>query len=477
MYIISNAIKNLVRNKGRNILIAAVTLVIIISAVVTLTINNASSIIIDEARLDIASRVDISVDLFTHGRDGRQTVDLFTHGRDGRQTLTIDQYVSFADSDYLRHTTFQAEMQAWFGNFYAVGDFEMGMTPPPDPSMVHSPVGKLIGHSEPNNISGFGTYRNFVAGRMFEAMNEAIITEELAVLNGLSVGDTIYVESAFQAGKRFELEVVGIFSHVADEMEEWQSSIWEMMGFSLPMMISQNEIFVSFETLMAAGWETADGLDMRLEYYLRNPDDLPRFEAEVRAKGLPDVFGVTINQAALDRVTGPLDSMRSAAMTFTIVILILGAIVLVLVSYLAIRERKYEVGVLRAMGMERGKIAFGIFSEAIIITALCLVLGLGVGAAISQPMADTLLAGEVEAQIESVAASDEGGRVLMAGGQVQTDDPASGYRAISEIEVAVGMDVIVQIILIALALAAISSVIGIIRITQYEPLKILRERN
>jgi len=243
------------------------------------------------------------------------------------------------------------------------------------------------------------------------------------------------------------------------------------------MMISQNEIFTSFETLMAAGWETADGLDMRLEYYLRNPDDLARFEAEVRAKGLPDVFGVTINQAALDRVTGPLDSMRSAAMTFTIVILFLGAIVLVLVSYLAIRERKYEVGVLRAMGMERGKIAFGIFSEAIIITALCLVLGLGVGAAISQPMADTLLAGEVEAQIESVAASDEGGRVLMAGGQVQTDDPASGYRAISEIEVAVGMDVIMQIILIALALAAISSVIGIIRITQYEPLKILRERN
>ena len=41
MYIISNAIKNLIRNKGRNILIAAVTLAIIVSAVVTLTINNA----------------------------------------------------------------------------------------------------------------------------------------------------------------------------------------------------------------------------------------------------------------------------------------------------------------------------------------------------------------------------------------------------------------------------------------------------
>jgi len=464
MYIINNAIKNLIRNKGRNTLIAVVTLAIIISAVVTLTINNASSIIIDEARLDIASRVDISVDLFTHGRYGMQTI-------------TIEQYVSFADSAYLRHTIFQAEMQAWFGNFYAVGDYELGTAPPPDPSMVHSPVGKLTGHSEPENISGFGTYRHLVAGRMFESINEAIITEELATLNNLQIGDILHIESAFQYGKRFDLEVVGIFLHEVDPMEEFQASIWSMMGFSLPMMISQNEIFTSFETLMAAGWETADGLDMRLEYYLRNPNYLARFEAEVRAKGLPDVFGVTINQAALDRVTGPLSSLRNAATTFTIVILILGAIVLVLVSYLAIRERKYEIGVLRAMGMERGKIAAGILSEAIAITAICLAIGLGTGAAIAQPMADRLLAGEVEAAAEVASDTGEGGRVLMAGGQVQTDDPAAGYRPISDIEVAVGINVIIQIILVALALAAVSGIIGIIRITQYEPLKILRERN
>jgi len=188
MYIISNAMKNLIRNKGRNILIAAVTLVIIVSAVVTLTINNASSIIIDEARLDIASKVDIRVDLFTHGRDGRQTI-------------TIDQYISFADSNYLRHTIYQAEMQAWFGNFYAIGDFEMGMGAPQDPSMPHAPVGNLIGTSEPENLEGFGTFRHIVEGRMFSEDNECIISDELAELNGLSVGDVIYLESAFQAGK------------------------------------------------------------------------------------------------------------------------------------------------------------------------------------------------------------------------------------------------------------------------------------
>jgi putative ABC transport system permease protein len=456
--------KNLIRNKGRNILIAAVTLVIIISAVVSLTINNASSIIIDEAKLDIASKVDIRVDLFAHGRDGRQTI-------------TIDQYISFADSDYLRHTIYQAEMQAWFGNFYAIGDYEMGMGVPPDPSMPHAPVGNLIGTSEPENLEGFGTFRHIVEGQIFSDINECIISDELAALNGLSVGDVIYLESAFQIGKNITLEIVGIYSQEVDEMAAWQQGVWEMMGFSLPMMIENNAIYTTFSTIEAVGWENADGLSMQLEYYLRNPDDLARFEAEVRAKGLPDVFGVTINQAALDRVTGPLSSMRSAAMTFTIVILILGAIVLILLSYLAIRERKYEVGVLRAMGMERSKIAFGMILESIIITALCLVIGLSAGSMISQPMADRLLSVEVESAIEDAQNSGLGGRALIAGGEIQTDDPASGYRPISDIEVNIGIDVIMQIFIIALALAAVSSVIGIMRITRYEPLKILRERN
>ncbi|MCL2527985.1 MAG: ABC transporter permease [Defluviitaleaceae bacterium] len=464
MYIFTNAAKNLLRNKGRNILMGLVTLAIIISAVVALTINNASSRIIEDARLDIASRVDISVDLFTHGRDGRESI-------------TVEQYISFADSQYLRHTIYHAEMQAWFGNFYAIGDLDLGTAPPPDPNMAHAPIGRLVGNSEPENLAGFGTYRHLVEGRMYAALNEAIITEELAALNQLSIGDIIYIESAFQAGKAFELEIVGIFSHEPDPMEEWQAGIWAMMGFSLPMMISHNEVITSFETLMTAGWQTAEGLDMRLQYYLRNPDYLPRFEREVRAKGLPDVFGVTINQAALDRVTGPLSSMRNAAMTFTIVILVLGAIVLVLISYLAIRERKYEVGVLRAMGMARGKISLGIFTEAIIITTLCLAIGLGLGGLTAQPVASRLLAGEVESAVEAAQASGEGGRVLIAGGEVQTDDPASGYRPISDIEAAIGAGVIAQIIIIALALAAISSIIGIIRITQYEPLKILRDRN
>jgi len=218
---------------------------------------------------------------------------------------------------------------------------------------------------------------------------------------------------------------------------------------------------------------------MSAEYFLRNPDYLELFENEVRAKGLPDTYIVSIDQAAFDRVTGPMLSMQSAVMTFSVVILILGAIVLALISFLVVRERKYEVGVLRAMGMEKRKVAFGIFTEAVMITTLCLLLGLGVGNnAIAQPVADGLLESRVvaaEARSEELG-HDIGGAVIIWGGQIQTEH-SIGYRPESEITVGLSGNVIIQIIVITLGLAALSGMIGVVVITRYEPLKILRERN
>jgi len=159
------------------------------------------------------------------------------------------------------------------------------------------------------------------------------------------------------------------------------------------------------------------------------------------------------------------------------VILILGAIVLALISFMAVRERKYEVGVLRAMGMERGKVAFGIFAEAVLISVVCLAIGLGVGTVMAQPIADSILEGNVAEAVAEDEASGVGNKVLFAGGQMQTDDKAAGYTPESEIQVSLSAAVIVQIILITLGLAALSGVIGVVIITQYEPLKILRERN
>ena len=465
MYILSNAMKNLVRNKGRNILIAAIMLAIVISTVVTLTINNAAAKVIDEIRLDIGSLVEVRQDFIEMKQSGL--------GREDASYISIESFLSFAESDYLSQAIYAADMYAWSDTFRAVDDYADN---PGETTRINDngeevvvETCKLVTTSEPSILADFGTYREITDGVMWKNLNECIISEALANMNNFSVGDVIELSGSYAADKRYALTITGIYSDMTEDYTNWFLAMNGRFADN-----RRNEIITSFDTLLAAGWETNAGLDMKTEFYLKNPDDILEFEQEVRSKGLPVTYNVSINQAAFDKVSGPLSSMKNATMTFMTVILILGVIVLALISFIAVRERKYEVGVLRAMGMEKGKIAFGIISEAMMIATLCLVIGLGTGSAMAQPIADGILERNVAAaEAENTGAN----KVLFAGGQMQTDDYAAGFVPESEIQVNLGMDIIARIIMLTLGLAAMSGVIGVIVITQYEPLKILRERN
>jgi len=464
VYLITNAMKNLVRNKGRNILVAAVTLAIIVGAVVTLTINNAAAKVIDEIRLDLGSRVEIRQDF----------IEMHQMGLDGRTDanyISIENFKSYAESSYLSKVIFSADMYAWSGSFFAVGDESRGKATRTndDGKEVLVETLKLVSTSEPGALPDFGTLREITDGRMFENLHECIIGEQIARLNKLSVGDTITLRGAYATDKNYTLTISGIFSDATEEyLNPWMTAFGDFHSQN-----RRNEIITSFDTLMTENWVTNHGLDINTEYFLKDPDDVGKFEQEVRSKGLPVTYNVAINQAAYDKVTGPLSGMKSAVMTFMLVTLILGAIVLALISFLAVRERKFEVGVLRAMGMERGKVAFGILAEAVMISVICLIIGLGAGSAVAQSVADGML----ESRVAETEAVPERNVALFAGGQAQIGDGTAGYVPESEIQVNLSVGTIVQIIVITLCLAALCGIIGVVIITQYEPLKILRERN
>lgn len=473
MYILTNATKNLLRNKGRNILIAAVTLAIIISAVVTLTIGNASSKIIEDTRLRIGSKVNIGVDLLERGRSGKS-------GSGVMLEIGIDDFFSYAESDYLSKSIFSVQLYLYSSTTFAVGDESKGQSEwesydgSGDKSKAATMI--LIGSSDPDTLADFstgGARAILPGGRMFSGLNECIVSSDLAELNGISIGDTIVTTSKFvEPEQTFELTVVGIYS---DKTEAYPGPAYEEANFFL--FNRRNEVIASFETVMSRGFETDQGMEINAEYYLKNPDDISKFEAEVRAKGLHSEYSVSINQEELDEVTAPLSGMAGITSTFMVVILILGAIVLILLSFIAVRERKYEVGVLRAMGMEKARIAAGILAEAVIISVVCLIIGLGIGSAVSQPIADSILSGQVEIAAEETKAKSENLQFLVMNGKTQFVQGLHGYTPISEIQVTLDANTIMRIAIIALALAALSGVIGIAVITRYEPLKILRERN
>jgi putative ABC transport system permease protein len=312
---------------------------------------------------------------------------------------------------------------------------------------------------------------------MYKNPGECIVSVDFAELNGIKLGDKIQVKSIITMVDGVPLDeiltmtVAGIYYDLTDE-------------YNSPMLASirppgenrRNEIFTSYETLREATHVTR-GYEVTASYYLKNPELLSEFEADLRAMGLSLDYMVTMNETSYQQIVAPVEGIRSISITFLIVVLVLGALILILLSSITIRERKYEIGVLRAMGMKKNKVATGLLCEMIALTVICLTLGLGIGAISSQPVADILLQQQIEAAESSNTNTNNspgtgGGMVMIGGSNVSNNTPT-----LSEIDINLSGVAVAQIIGISLFLAVIASIVGIINITKYEPIKILMERN
>ena len=138
---------------------------------------------------------------------------------------------------------------------------------------------------------------------------------------------------------------------------------------------------------------------------------------------------------------------------------------MVLLSAIVIRERKYEIGVLRAMGMRKNKVALGLWVEILTITCICFVLGMSAGTMFSQPASDMILAGQTES-------TSAGSTSLAERLNITTE-------TVEHIHVNVSVDAITAmgILGISILLASIAGIISVSRINKCEPIKILMERN
>ena len=148
-------------------------------------------------------------------------------------------------------------------------------------------------------------------------------------------------------------------------------------------------------------------------------------------------------------------------------VLLLGGAILLLISTMAIRERKYEIGVLRAMGMKKFKVAIGLISEMLIITTVALFIGLCVSSIVAQPVSDKLFAEQLKYAEESNKTTS------ISVPSIRDND----QEPLSELKVGLDSNAVIQIICTSLILSMLASLSGVIRITKYEPIKILTERN
>jgi putative ABC transport system permease protein len=288
MYLIEHAFLNLLKNKGRNILLGLTLLAVISSVVIAVAIFNTSSVIIDDARIEFDSMVRIRPQTRQMGGNNENTAP----------QLTLEDFYNFADSDYISGSE---------------------ITP-----------------------GSSGTGRN-------------------------------------------------------------------------------------------SGIEAI--------YYLNSPEMFTAFVDEMREKGLPSDWSAYKDEAAFNRMIKPIESLQDVSLTFLIIVLVFGAAILILLSVISIRERKYEIGVLRAMGLKKKKVTLCLWIETIAITCICFVLGLIIGTALANPVSNALWTGD------------------------------------GQMGITLNSLTILQILATTIILATVAGVVSVSRITKYEPIKILMERD
>ena len=480
MYILKNALKNLVRNRGRNILVAAIIFIIVATTVVALIINNTASAVIADYSSRFGSQVTISPDM-------DRVREAAAHNGNGTllmPEISPDLLLSFANSPALQKTEA-------YGSFHYYSD---------------GASFKVVGSQNQNQGLVYGDYwKDFTDGTRAlvhdgvsafpSKLNECLISQDLARLNGIKVGDlitfttTMWLDipsnvnvSRLQNGDHFSLNGHEYTFHPtmtgAPDAYRFVEYTFKVTGIYYDLTDeyagssnTRNDLLTTLGTLLSARAPREDNVTLNVTYYLKNPGLLDEFTRYCRSKGLSDLFDVSADTTSYNTIVKPVQALQSMSITFLIIVLVLGAAILILLTTIAIRERKYEIGVLRAMGMKRRKVALGLWTELLVLTLACLLIGIGTGSAVAQPVTTVLI------QQQAAAVSSQNSQQSQIPSIGKLGDTSNTAQPLSELRITVNFQTILEIIGIVLLLASLAGFVSIGRITRYEPIKILTERN
>jgi putative ABC transport system permease protein len=139
-----------------------------------------------------------------------------------------------------------------------------------------------------------------------------------------------------------------------------------------------------------------------------------------------------------------------------------------------IRERKYEIGVFRTIGVSKLKLTMQFILELLIVAIITLCIGAVCGTYLSKPVGNMLLQNEIEtSETEKEEISNNFGK----GHMEMSYSGTAQIQSIDTIDAVVDFTVIAELLGIGVLLTFISSLASMISIQRFSPLTILKERS
>ena len=541
------------QQKGRNILIGIIVFIIALSSCVGLSIRQAAQTAKSETLEGMSVTATISFDRKNAmssfggmtppdgqgGGKGGFDRDQFSALMGSAEDLTIEEYEKYAaadsvedfyytitaslngsdsfgpvtDEEEAEETEEEEEETSRQGGF--PGGFPGGM---PGGGMMGQMMMGADSDFSIEGVSSDSALTSFVKGTasitdgvVFDEGTtelECIISEELAIFNSASVGDTITLTNPNNEEETYSLKITGIYSDTSSNQGSFSimgsasqdpaNKIY-MSAAALDKIIASSEENTQTVTDEDTGreFETALRKSVSATYSFADTDSYYAFEEEARELGLDESYTISsqdINEFENSLV--PLNTLSTMAGYFLAVILAIGAVILIVLNIFNVRERKYEIGVLTAMGMKKGKVALQFIVEIFAVTMAAVIVGAAIGTVASVPVANALLANQIESQSKNTESLEEsfGRPGNMGEGMPDMGDmpsmPEGGFdfgsfggfmnsadNYVSEISSATNLTVILQMLGIAILLTLVSGAVSMLFVMRYEPLKILANRD
>ena len=465
MYILKNALRNVFRSKGRSILIGIILFVLMFSACIGLSIHQAS-ITSQNASLELTNITgQISQDRSNMMKDFEPgNKEEMKDKMDSVESLSLSELQKYADSDYVSKFYYSANLSLQDSDSFSL--MENQQQGPGPMGQENSSSITVTGYENDEAMTDFtdGT-STITEGNMFDEQteeNQCIIPEDLATYNGISVGDTITLK-----------------------VDDSTTVDFVVTGFYSTTSFSSNTIYTSYKIVKNLSENYDLDLNVNGTYVFNTVKDFNKFKKECTKKGLSDSYTVTSSDLqAYQQSVVPLQNLSKFATYFLIVVFVIGAIVLVVLNIFSIRERKQEIGILCALGMNKTKIVLQFFCETLFIALFAFIMGSGLGAVTSVPITNTLL----ESQISSTNSMRETKEQNFSRQETPPSNDSSKQPQMNEsnnqplekvttVSEAMNFNVLLEVGAIAFLLVIISNGAALLCVRRYDPSSILSNRD
>ncbi|QIL50167.1 ABC transporter permease [Weissella coleopterorum] len=407
--------------KGRTILLTIVSSVILVFVMAGLIIQNAAQSSAKIAADAVGSTVTLSANrekMFEQMRKQSTDSDSTSDTTIQTPTTTVAKVQKMAALSNVSSYNITNSTSVNANSFKAIstskkqGQMLGGM------SQTSSGDISISGTLTTAGVSGFQDKTSKItSGRGIKASDvntkNIIVETELALANGIKVGDHLKVANSDDSSKTTSLKVVGIYQSKATD--------------SGPMGAGAgNTIYGSYTLVNSlAGTENEVA---NVTFNMQEPAKTKQFVQAAKKILNDNKITLTSDASAYKLAAKNMRRVASLAGQIVWVVAIAGALILGLIILLLTRERRREIGILVSLGETKSKVVSQLFVELLMILVVALGIATAVGTTVSNQVGKSLVSQQQTSQTQQRMGGAPGGGQAPSKGSATNGQPSGDHQ-------------------------------------------------